>query len=90
MLFDIDAAPISLVFEGVTSGTLGSSGAPAHAGDDLRHAAETGTKLGSLVRFLLRGRQAGLRRRWATGLRIVIGHGQRQIYSPFGTKDPIN
>jgi hypothetical protein len=46
-------------------------------------------KLG-LVHFPLRGRQAGLRRRWATGLRTVIGHGQRQIYSPFGTKEPIN
>jgi hypothetical protein len=46
-------------------------------------------KLG-LVPFLLRGRQTGLRRRWATGLRIVIGHGQRQIYSPLGTKEPFN
>jgi hypothetical protein len=62
---------------------------PARAGDDLGHAAEPDMKLG-LVHFPLRGRQAGLRRRWATGLRTVIGHGQRQIYSPFGTKEPIN
>ena len=36
MLFDIDAAAISLVFEGATCGTLGSSGAPARAYDELQ------------------------------------------------------
>ena len=36
MLFDIDAAAISLVFDGTNSGTLGSSGAPA---PDVRRAA---------------------------------------------------
>jgi GAF domain/ANTAR domain len=35
-LFDIDAAAISLVFAGVTSGTLGSSGAAARAYDELQ------------------------------------------------------
>ena len=36
MLFDIDAAAISLVFEGGTSGTLGSSGASARSYDELQ------------------------------------------------------
>ena len=36
MLFDIDAAAISLVFDGTNSGTLGSSGAPARMYDELQ------------------------------------------------------
>ena len=36
MLFDIDAAAISLIFEGRTSGTLGSSGASARIYDELQ------------------------------------------------------
>jgi hypothetical protein len=36
MLFDIDAAAISLVFEGAASGTLGSSGASARIYDELQ------------------------------------------------------
>jgi GAF domain-containing protein/ANTAR domain-containing protein len=36
MLFDIDAAAISLVFEGATSGTLGSSGVSARIYDELQ------------------------------------------------------
>jgi hypothetical protein len=36
MLFDIDAAAISLVFEGATCGTLGSSGPPARTYDELQ------------------------------------------------------
>jgi GAF domain/ANTAR domain len=36
MLFDIDAAAISLLFEGATSGTLGCSGASARIYDELQ------------------------------------------------------
>ncbi len=36
MLFDVDAAAISLIFEGAASGTLGSSGASARAYDELQ------------------------------------------------------
>jgi hypothetical protein len=36
MLFDIDAAAISLVFDGANNGTLGSSGAPARKYDELQ------------------------------------------------------
>jgi hypothetical protein len=36
MLFDIDAAAISLVFDGTNSGTLGSSGEPARMYDELQ------------------------------------------------------
>ena len=35
-LFDVDAAAISLVFAGASSGTLGSSGAPARVYDELQ------------------------------------------------------
>jgi GAF domain/ANTAR domain len=36
VLFDVDAAAISLVFDGANSGTLGSSGAPARMYDELQ------------------------------------------------------
>jgi hypothetical protein len=36
VLLDIDAATISLVFDGGSSGTLGSSGAPARMYDELQ------------------------------------------------------
>ena len=36
MLFDVDAAAISLIFEGAASGTLGSSGASARVYDELQ------------------------------------------------------
>ena len=36
ILFDIDAAAISLVFDGANSGTLGSSGEPARMYDELQ------------------------------------------------------
>jgi ANTAR domain-containing protein/GAF domain-containing protein len=36
MLFDVDAAAISLVFDGANSGTLGSSGEPARMYDELQ------------------------------------------------------
>jgi GAF domain/ANTAR domain len=36
MLFDVDAAAISLIFEGTVSGTLGSSGASARVYDELQ------------------------------------------------------
>jgi GAF domain-containing protein len=36
VLLDIDAAAISLVFDGISSGTLGSSGAPARVYDELQ------------------------------------------------------
>lgn len=36
ILLDVDAAAISLVFDGANSGTLGSSGEPARRYDDLQ------------------------------------------------------
>ncbi|MGZ5378423.1 MAG: GAF and ANTAR domain-containing protein [Mycobacterium sp.] len=36
MLFDVDAAAISLIFDGANSGTLGSSGEPARQYDELQ------------------------------------------------------
>ncbi|MFZ0904297.1 MAG: GAF and ANTAR domain-containing protein [Mycobacterium sp.] len=49
MLFGIDAAAISLVFAGVTSGTLGSSGAAARVYDELQFTFGEGPCLDSVA-----------------------------------------
>jgi hypothetical protein len=49
MLFGIDAAAISLVFAGVTSGTLGSSGASARVYDELQFTFGEGPCLDSVA-----------------------------------------
>lgn len=49
MLFDIDAAAISLVFDGANTGTLGSSGAPARAYDELQFTLGEGPCLDSVT-----------------------------------------
>jgi GAF domain-containing protein len=49
MLFDIDAAAISLVFDGANSGTLGSSGAPARMYDELQFTLGEGPCLESVA-----------------------------------------
>ena len=49
MLFSIDAAAISLVFAGVTSGTLGSSGASARVYDELQFTFGEGPCLDSVA-----------------------------------------
>ncbi len=49
MLFDIDAAAISLIFEGATSGTLGSSGTPARVYDELQFTLGEGPCLDSVT-----------------------------------------
>jgi GAF domain/ANTAR domain len=48
-LFDIDAAAISLVFDGSSSGTLGSSGAPARIYDELQFTLGEGPCLESVA-----------------------------------------
>jgi GAF domain/ANTAR domain len=48
-LFDIDAAAISLVFDGANSGTLGSSGAPAKTYDELQFTLGEGPCLDSVA-----------------------------------------
>jgi GAF domain/ANTAR domain len=48
LLFDIDAAAISLVFDGTSSGTLGSSGAPARMYDELQFTLGEGPCLDSV------------------------------------------
>ena len=50
MLFDVDAAAISLVFDGTNSGTLGSSGAPARVYDELQFLLGEGPCLESVAR----------------------------------------
>ena len=49
LLFDIDAAAISLVFDGAASGTLGSSGAPARMYDELQFTFGEGPCLDSVA-----------------------------------------
>jgi len=49
MLFEIDAAAISLIFSGVTSGTLGSSDAAARAYDELQFTIGEGPCLDSVA-----------------------------------------
>ena len=48
-LFDIDAAAISLIFDGASSGTLGSSGASARAYDELQFTLGEGPCLDSIA-----------------------------------------
>jgi ANTAR domain/GAF domain len=48
-LFDVDAAAISLVFEGASSGTLGSSGGAARAYDELQFTFGEGPCLDSVA-----------------------------------------
>ena len=50
MLMDIDAAAISLVFDGTNSGTLGSSGPPARIYDELQFLLGEGPCLDSVAR----------------------------------------
>ena len=50
VLLDIDAATISLVFDGASSGTLGSSGAPARSYDELQFTLGEGPCLDSVAR----------------------------------------
>ena len=50
ILFDIDAAAISLVFDGASSGTLGSSGAPARMYDELQFTLGEGPCLEAVAR----------------------------------------
>ncbi|HEY0225892.1 MAG TPA: GAF and ANTAR domain-containing protein [Mycobacterium sp.] len=50
VLLDIDAATISLVFDGASSGTLGSSGAPARTYDELQFTLGEGPCLDSVAR----------------------------------------
>lgn len=49
LLLDIDAAAISLVFDGAASGTLGSSGAPARVYDELQFTLGEGPCLDSVT-----------------------------------------
>ena len=49
-LFDIDAAAISLVFDGTNTGTLGSSGEPARIYDELQFLLGEGPCLDSVAR----------------------------------------
>ena len=50
VLLDVDAAAISLVFDGASSGTLGSSGAPARMYDELQFTLGEGPCLESVTR----------------------------------------
>ena len=79
-LFDIDAAAISLVFDGANSGTLGSSGAPARMYDELQFTLGEGPCLDSVART---GTGAG-RSTWPT----PTTPGGRPTVLPCWPRDP--
>jgi len=83
-LLDIDAAAISLVFAGVTSGTLGSSGAAAREYDELQFTFGEGPCLDSvatrgpvLIADLANGNDA----RWPAYRPALLDHKIRSVFA---------
>ncbi|MCV7330038.1 GAF and ANTAR domain-containing protein [Mycobacterium cookii] len=84
MLFEIDAAAISLVFDGASSGTLGSSGAPARAYDELQFTLGEGPCLDSVTRRMpiLAADLAGSdEARWPAYGPAMLAHHVRGVYA---------
>jgi ANTAR domain/GAF domain len=84
MLFDMDAAAISLVFAGATSGTLGSSGAAARTYDELQFTLGEGPCLDSvalrtpiLVADLAKANDG----RWPAYSPAMLGHQIRGVFA---------
>jgi hypothetical protein len=84
MLFGIDAAAISLVFAGVTSGTLGSSGAAARVYDELQFTLGEGPCLDSVARrapVLIADLANGNEGRWPAYRPAMLDHKIRGIFA---------
>jgi GAF domain-containing protein len=84
MLFGIDAAAISLVFAGVTSGTLGSSGAAARTYDELQFTLGEGPCLDSVAcgaPVLIADLSNGNESRWPAYGPAMLGHKIRGIFA---------
>ena len=83
-LFDIDAAAISLVFDGASSGTLGSSGAPARTYDELQFTMGEGPCLESVAQRMpiLAVDLAGSdQARWPAYGPALLAHQIRGVYA---------
>jgi hypothetical protein len=84
VLLDIDAAAISLVFDGANSGTLGSSGARARMYDELQFALGEGPCLDSVLRripILIVDLGDPEEARWPAYRPAMLAHQIRGVYA---------
>src|ERR1700758_4682885 len=84
VLLDVDAAAISLVFDGASTGTLGSSGAPARKYDELQFTLGEGPCLDSVARripILVVDLAAPDEVRWPAYGPAMLAHQIRGVYA---------
>ncbi len=84
VLLDVDAAAISLVFDGTSSGTLGSSGGPARTYDELQFTCGEGPCLEAVARripVLVVDLADPEEARWPAYRRAMLGHQIRGVYA---------
>jgi GAF domain-containing protein len=83
-LLDVDAAAISLVFDGANSGTLGSSGAPARMYDELQFTFGEGPCLDSVLQripILIVDLADPKEARWPAYRPAMLAHQIRGVYA---------
>lgn len=81
-LFDIEAAAISLVFDGVSSGTLGSSSAPARTYDELQFTLGEGPCLDSVKHEIpMLAVDLAKEPRWPAYGPAMLAHNIRSVYA---------
>jgi ANTAR domain/GAF domain len=83
-LFDVDAAAISLVLDGVNAGTLGASGAPARVYDELQFTLGEGPCLDSVAHrapVLVADLADPAEVRWPAYGPAMLAHGLRGVYA---------
>lgn len=84
VLLDVDAAAISLVFEGANSGTLGASGAPARTYDELQFTLGEGPCLDAVSRripILVVDLADGQEARWPAYRPAMLARQIRGVYA---------
>ena len=83
LFFDVDAAAISLVFDGASSGTLGSSGAPARMYDELQFTLGEGPCLDSVAQRtpILVADLTDLNTRWPVYAPAMLAHHIRGVFA---------
>jgi GAF domain-containing protein len=82
VLFDVDAAAISLVFDGVSSGTLGSSSAAARRYDELQFTIGEGPCLDSVThRIPVLVVDLAEEPRWPAYGPAMVAHNIRSVYA---------
>ncbi|CAN5194442.1 GAF domain-containing protein [soil metagenome] len=83
-LFDLDAAAISLIFDGANSGTLGVSGGPARVYDELQFTLGEGPCLDSIAKrspVLVADLAEGSHRRWPLYSRAMLDLQVRAVFA---------